>query len=70
MGCRSGLIRIGEAAYRVPAELLDRFAAQPWRQIVDMRNFAATGTTTSTCSECGAPSSTTFPACALTLWTR
>lgn len=36
-----GLIRIGEAVNRIPAEVLDRFPEQPWRQIVAMRNFAA-----------------------------
>lgn len=36
-----GLIRIGEGVNRVPAEVLERFDAQPWRQIVGMRNFAA-----------------------------
>ena len=35
-----GLIRIGETVNRIPAEVLDRFAEQPWRQIVAMRNFA------------------------------
>lgn len=36
-----GLIRIGEGVNRIPADILDRFPAQPWRQIVAMRNFAA-----------------------------
>ncbi|HBO54930.1 DUF86 domain-containing protein [Janibacter terrae] len=36
-----GLIRIGEGVNRVPVEVLERFPAQPWRQIVAMRNFAA-----------------------------
>lgn len=36
-----GLIRIGEAVNRIPTEVLDQFADQPWRQIVAMRNFAA-----------------------------
>ncbi|GAB3580678.1 HepT-like ribonuclease domain-containing protein [Calidifontibacter terrae] len=36
-----GLIRIGEAVNRIPAEVLDRFPGQPWRQIIGMRNFAA-----------------------------
>ena len=36
-----GLIRIGEAVNRIPEELLEPFAEQPWRQIVAMRNFAA-----------------------------
>lgn len=36
-----GLIRIGEAINRVPAEVLERFPGQPWREIVGMRNFAA-----------------------------
>lgn len=36
-----GLIRIGEAVNRIPAEVLDRFPGQPWRQIIGMRNLAA-----------------------------
>lgn len=36
-----GLIRIGEAVNRIPDEVLERFAGQPWRQIIGMRNFAA-----------------------------
>ncbi len=36
-----GLIRIGEAVNRIPDEVLDLFADQPWRQIVAMRNLAA-----------------------------
>ena len=36
-----GLIRIGEAVNRIPEEVLDLFADQPWRQIVAMRNLAA-----------------------------
>jgi uncharacterized protein with HEPN domain len=36
-----GLIRIGEAVNRIPAEVLTTFPEQPWRQIVAMRNFAA-----------------------------
>ena len=36
-----GLIRIGEAVNRIPEDVLARFPAQPWRQIVAMRNFAA-----------------------------
>ena len=36
-----GLIRIGETVNRIPAEVLNLFAEQPWRQIVAMRNFAA-----------------------------
>ncbi len=36
-----GLIRIGEAVNRIPAEVLELFPSQPWRQIVAMRNFAA-----------------------------
>lgn len=36
-----GLIRIGEAVAKIPASVRDRFDGQPWRQIVDMRNFAA-----------------------------
>lgn len=36
-----GLIRVGETVNRIPAEILTDFPAQPWRQIVGMRNFAA-----------------------------
>lgn len=36
-----GLIRIGEAVDRMPAEVLERFPEQPWRQMIAMRNFAA-----------------------------
>lgn len=36
-----GLIRVGEGVNRIPAEVLAEFDAQPWRQIVAMRNFAA-----------------------------
>ncbi|YAL83027.1 DUF86 domain-containing protein [Dermacoccaceae bacterium W4C1] len=36
-----GLIRIGEAVNRIPESVLTEFNAQPWRQIVAMRNFAA-----------------------------
>lgn len=36
-----GLIRIGEAVAKIPAPVRDRFNGQPWRQIIDMRNFAA-----------------------------
>ena len=36
-----GLIRIGEAVNRIPAEVLEQFPEQPWRQMVAMRNFAA-----------------------------
>ncbi len=36
-----GLIRIGESINRIPADVLDRYAGQPWRQIIAMRNFAA-----------------------------
>lgn len=36
-----GLIRIGEGVNRIPDDVLARFPAQPWRQIVAMRNFAA-----------------------------
>ncbi|WP_295836170.1 HepT-like ribonuclease domain-containing protein [uncultured Microbacterium sp.] len=36
-----GLIRIGEAVAKIPQSVRERFAGQPWRQIVDMRNFAA-----------------------------
>lgn len=36
-----GLIRIGEGVNRIPTEVLERYAEQPWREIVAMRNFAA-----------------------------
>jgi uncharacterized protein with HEPN domain len=36
-----GLIRIGEAINRIPADVLTDFPDQPWRQIIAMRNFAA-----------------------------
>ncbi len=36
-----GLIRIGEAVHRIPDEVLELFADQPWRQIVAMRHLAA-----------------------------
>lgn len=36
-----GLIRVGETVNRIPEEVLADFPAQPWRQIVGMRNFAA-----------------------------
>lgn len=36
-----GLIRIGEAVAKIPAAVRERFDGQPWRQIIDMRNFAA-----------------------------
>lgn len=36
-----GLIRIGEAVAKIPASVRERLAGQPWRQIIDMRNFAA-----------------------------
>lgn len=36
-----GLIRIGEGVGRIPDAVLAEFDAQPWRQIVGMRNFAA-----------------------------
>lgn len=36
-----GFIRIGEGVNKIPGEVLERFDAQPWRQIVAMRNFAA-----------------------------
>lgn len=36
-----GLIRIGEGVNRIPQRVLASFDAQPWRQIVGMRNFAA-----------------------------
>lgn len=36
-----GLIRIGEGINRIPSQVLEQYADQPWRQIVAMRNFAA-----------------------------
>jgi len=36
-----GLIRIGEGVAKIPTDVRERFADQPWRQIIDMRNFAA-----------------------------
>ncbi len=36
-----GLIRIGEGVAKIPEPIRARFAGQPWRQIIDMRNFAA-----------------------------
>ena len=36
-----GLIRIGEAVSKIPDAIREQFADQPWRQIIDMRNFAA-----------------------------
>lgn len=36
-----GLIRIGEAVAKLPEGVRERFPLQPWRQIIDMRNFAA-----------------------------
>ncbi|MFT4137075.1 DUF86 domain-containing protein [Microbacterium sp.] len=36
-----GLIRIGEAVGKIPAAVREQFPDQPWRQIIDMRNFAA-----------------------------
>ncbi|WP_058629862.1 HepT-like ribonuclease domain-containing protein [Microbacterium testaceum] len=36
-----GLIRIGEAVAKIPLPVRERFAGQPWRQIIDMRNFAS-----------------------------
>lgn len=36
-----GLIRIGEGVTRIPESVLARFDAQPWRQIVAMRDFPA-----------------------------
>lgn len=36
-----GLIRIGEGVARIPEPVRERFAEQPWRQIIAMRNFAA-----------------------------
>ena len=35
-----GLIRIGEAVAKIPPPVRERFADQPWRQIIDMRNLA------------------------------
>jgi hypothetical protein len=61
-----GLIRIGEAVNRIRYEVLELFSEQPWRQIIAMRNIAATSTTTSTHGECGAPSPATFLSARLT----
>lgn len=36
-----GLIRIGEGINRIPAQILQQYPQQPWREIVAMRNFAA-----------------------------
>ena len=36
-----GLIRIGEAVSRIPADVLERFPGQPWRLMIAMRNLAA-----------------------------
>lgn len=36
-----GFIRIAEGVNKIPGEVLERFDAQPWRQIIAMRNFAA-----------------------------
>jgi uncharacterized protein with HEPN domain len=36
-----GLIRIGEAVAKIPASVRACFAGHTWRQIIDMRNFAA-----------------------------
>ncbi|MDU0345395.1 HepT-like ribonuclease domain-containing protein [Microbacterium sp. KSW2-29] len=36
-----GLMRIGESIAKIPASMRERFAEQPWRQIIAMRNFAA-----------------------------
>lgn len=36
-----GLIRIGEGVARIPESVRERFAEQPWRQMIAMRNFAA-----------------------------
>lgn len=36
-----GLIRIGEGVNRIPNAVLAEFDAQPWRQLVGMRDFAA-----------------------------
>jgi uncharacterized protein with HEPN domain len=36
-----GMIRIGEAVAKIPVSVRGRFGDQPWRQIIDMRNFAA-----------------------------
>ncbi|MBI5161317.1 MAG: DUF86 domain-containing protein [Micrococcales bacterium] len=36
-----GLIRIGETVAKIPDAVRARFPEQPWRQIIDMRNFAA-----------------------------
>ena len=36
-----GLIRIGEGVGKIPDAVRERFAEQPWRQMIAMRNFAA-----------------------------
>lgn len=36
-----GLIRIGEGVAKIPEPVRERYADQPWRQIIAMRNFAA-----------------------------
>lgn len=35
-----GLIRIGEGVAKIPAPVRERFAEQPWRQLVGMRDLA------------------------------
>lgn len=36
-----GLIRIGEGVAKIPEPVRERFAEQPWRQIISMRTLAA-----------------------------
>ena len=38
-----GLIRIGEGVAKIPAPVRERFAEQPWRQLVEMRGLATRG---------------------------
>jgi uncharacterized protein with HEPN domain len=35
------LIRIGESVNKIPDWVREQFPDQPWRQLIDMRNFAA-----------------------------
>ncbi|WP_175611082.1 DUF86 domain-containing protein [Microbacterium sp. RURRCA19A] len=35
-----GLIRIGEGVAKIPAPVRERFAEQPWRLLLDMRDLA------------------------------
>lgn len=36
-----GRIRIGETVNKIPDSVREQLPAQPWRQIIDMRNLAA-----------------------------